>query len=33
MKNHPHMPADRVPYWDMDAPGIPNEPATHLQRQ
>ena len=26
MKNHPHMPADRVPYWDMDAPGIPNEP-------
>lgn len=20
------MPADRVPYWDMDAPGIPNEP-------
>lgn len=26
MKNHPHMPADRVPYWDMDAPGIPDEP-------
>ncbi|MBS1661797.1 MAG: glycoside hydrolase family 88 protein [Bacteroidetes bacterium] len=23
---HPHMPADRVPYWDFDAPGIPNEP-------
>lgn len=26
MKNHPHMPADLVPYWDMDAPGIPDEP-------
>lgn len=26
MKNHPHMPADFVPYWDMDAPNIPNEP-------
>lgn len=26
MKNHPHMPADRIPYWDMDAPNIPHEP-------
>lgn len=26
MRNHPHMPADLVPYWDMDAPNIPNEP-------
>lgn len=26
MKNHPHMPADLIPYWDMDAPEIPNEP-------
>ena len=22
--NNPHMPADLVPYWDFDAPGIPN---------
>lgn len=22
--NHPHMPKDYVPYWDYDAPGIPN---------
>jgi unsaturated chondroitin disaccharide hydrolase len=21
-----HLPPDRVPYWDFDAPGIPNEP-------
>lgn len=21
-----HLPADRVPYWDFQAPGIPNEP-------
>jgi unsaturated chondroitin disaccharide hydrolase len=21
-----HLPADHVPYWDFDAPGIPNEP-------
>ena len=21
-----HVPADHVPYWDFDAPGIPNEP-------
>lgn len=26
MKNHPSMPADKIPYWDMDAPGIPDEP-------
>ncbi len=23
---HPHLPGDLVPYWDYDAPGIPNEP-------
>jgi unsaturated chondroitin disaccharide hydrolase len=23
--NHPHMPKDLVPYWDYDAPKIPNE--------
>jgi rhamnogalacturonyl hydrolase YesR len=23
---HPNMPADLVPYWDFNAPGIPNEP-------
>lgn len=26
MLNHPRMPADLVPYYDFDAPGIPNEP-------
>lgn len=26
MKNHPDMPEDCVPYWDMCAPDIPNEP-------
>jgi len=26
MMNHPHMPADKVPYWDFDAPGIPDAP-------
>ncbi len=26
MRNHPNMPADKVPYWDMDAPDVPNEP-------
>ena len=26
MKNHKRMPADLIPYWDMDAPNIPNEP-------
>ena len=25
MKNHPNMPADKIPYWDMDAPKIPDE--------
>lgn len=24
--NHPNMPADLVPYWDFNAPNIPNEP-------
>ncbi len=24
--NHPNMPKDLVPYWDFNAPGIPNEP-------
>lgn len=24
--NHPRLPADKVPYWDFDAPGIPNAP-------
>ena len=23
---HPRLPADLVPYWDYDAPGIPDEP-------
>jgi unsaturated chondroitin disaccharide hydrolase len=23
---HPRMPADKVPYWDFDAPNIPNTP-------
>jgi len=23
---HPNLPADKVPYWDYDAPNIPNEP-------
>lgn len=26
MLTHPRMPEDLVPYWDFDAPGIPNEP-------
>lgn len=26
MKNHPRLPKDLIPYWDMDAPNIPNEP-------
>jgi unsaturated chondroitin disaccharide hydrolase len=25
MLNHPNMPADLVPYWDYNAPNIPNE--------
>ena len=24
--HHKNFPADGVPYWDLDAPGIPNEP-------
>ncbi len=24
--NHPRLPNDMVPYWDFDAPNIPNEP-------
>ncbi len=24
--NHPNLPADLIPYWDFDAPDIPNEP-------
>lgn len=24
--NNPHLPADLVPYWDFDAPNIPDEP-------
>jgi unsaturated chondroitin disaccharide hydrolase len=24
--NHPALPKDKVPYWDFDAPGIPDEP-------
>jgi alpha-L-fucosidase len=24
--NNPHLPKDGVPYWDFDAPNIPNEP-------
>lgn len=26
MRNSRNMPKDKVPYWDMDAPDIPNEP-------
>lgn len=26
MKNYKRLPADLIPYWDMDAPKIPNEP-------
>ena len=26
MIEHDHLPADLVPYWDFDAPAIPNEP-------
>ena len=26
MRNHKNMPADKIPYWDMDAPDVPNEP-------
>jgi hypothetical protein len=24
--HHPHLPADKIPYYDFDAPGIPDEP-------
>lgn len=24
--NHPRLPADKIPYWDFEAPAIPNEP-------
>ena len=24
--NHPNLPADKVPYWDFNAPGIPDAP-------
>jgi unsaturated chondroitin disaccharide hydrolase len=24
--NHPRLPPDKIPYWDFDAPAIPNEP-------
>lgn len=24
--NHPHLPADKVPFWDFEASAIPNEP-------
>ena len=24
--NHPNLPEDNIPYWDFDAPNIPNEP-------
>lgn len=26
LMDHPNMPADKVPYWDFNAPGIPNVP-------
>ena len=26
IRNHPRLPADKVPYWDFDAPGIPAAP-------
>jgi unsaturated chondroitin disaccharide hydrolase len=26
MLKHPNMPSDLVPYWDFNAPNIPNEP-------
>ncbi|MDW7692735.1 glycoside hydrolase family 88 protein [Flammeovirgaceae bacterium SG7u.111] len=26
LMNHPRMPEDKVPYWDFDAPDIPNAP-------
>lgn len=26
LMEHPRMPADKIPYWDFDAPGIPDAP-------
>jgi hypothetical protein len=26
LMNHPRLPEDKIPYWDFDAPGIPNVP-------
>ena len=26
LAHHPRLPADKIPYWDFDAPGIPNAP-------
>lgn len=26
ISQHPNLPADKIPYWDFDAPNIPNEP-------
>lgn len=26
MRNHANATADKIPYWDMDAPDVPNEP-------
>ncbi|HUJ42367.1 MAG TPA: glycoside hydrolase family 88 protein [Opitutaceae bacterium] len=26
LMNHPHLPDDKIPYWDFDAPGIPDAP-------
>lgn len=26
LMSHPRMPADKIPYWDFDAPGIPDVP-------
>ena len=23
--NHPHLPKDKIPYWDFDSPGIPDD--------
>jgi unsaturated chondroitin disaccharide hydrolase len=25
LRNHPNLPADKIPYWDFNAPNIPNE--------
>jgi hypothetical protein len=26
IRQHPRLPGDKIPYWDFDAPNIPNEP-------